>query len=225
MAYMHLTFSRGLRASVAAIGFAAITLAASGIPAHAQAEEDDEPFEQKVMRTLLGNPRGDIEYRERSPLVIPPGRDLPPPEAGPGVAADPAWPKDPDAAKRSRSAARSSSDPDKSARPLSPDEIKRGTVARSRDADRPRSSMSDNETGRPLLPSEYNRDGKAKPLFGLFSSKQAPEVFVEEPSRTRMTQPPSGYQTPSASQPYAPPKDQSWFKLPSVFDRGTSTDR
>ena len=221
---MHLSFSRRLRNGAIAVGLGAMTLAAFGAPVLAQ-EEDDEPFEQKVMRTLLGNPRGDIEYRERSPLVIPPGRDLPPPDRGAGVAANPAWPKDADAARNARSASRSSSDPEKSARPLSPDEIKRGTVARGRDAGRDRASMSDNETGRPLLPSEYNRDGKAKPLFGLFSAKPEPERFVEEPTRTRMTQPPSGYQTPSASQPYAPPKEQSWFKLPSVFDRGLSTDK
>ena len=222
---MHLSLSQRVRNSTVAIGLAAMTLAAAGLPALAQEEEDNEPFEQKVMRTLLGNPRGDIEYRERSPLVIPPGRDLPRPEAGAAVNANPAWPRDADAAKNTRNALRSSADPEKSARPLSQDEIRRGTIARSRDADRPRASLSDNETGRPLLPSEYNRDGKAKPLFGMFSAKPEQETFVEEPTRTRMTQPPSGYQTPSASQPYAPPKGQSWFKLPSVFDRGLSTDK
>ena len=185
-------------------------------------EEDDEAFEQKVMRAILGNARGDIEYRERSPLVIPPARDLPPPESGASVAANPAWPKDPDVAKGARSAGRSV-DPERSARPLSPDELKRGTVARSRD--KPAVSLSDNESARALRPSEYNQPGKGKSLFGMFGAKQEAQAFVEEPTRTRMTQPPTGYQTPSASQPYAPPKEEGWFKIPSVFDRGTSSDK
>jgi hypothetical protein len=37
-------------------------------------------------------PDSGIDYSERSPLVVPPTRDLPPPEAGPPSAAD--WPRD-----------------------------------------------------------------------------------------------------------------------------------
>src|SRR5436305_7628532 len=36
-----------------------------------------------------------IEYRERSPLVVPPSRSLPPPEAA-GTNRNAAWPVDPD---------------------------------------------------------------------------------------------------------------------------------
>ena len=41
-----------------------------------------------------------IDYRERSPLVIPPSMDLPPPGSAAAAAArDPAWPKDPERKK------------------------------------------------------------------------------------------------------------------------------
>ena len=222
MAIMHLSFAKRVRNGAVATGLGAMALAGFCGPVLAQ-EEADEPFEQKVMRAILGNARGDIDYRERSPLVIPPARDLPPPEAGASAAAaNPAWPKDADAAKNTRSGGRMM-DPEQSARPLSPAEIKRGTVARSRD--KPVVSPSDNESARALRPEEYEQRGKGKSLFSLFGAKPAAEAFVEEPTRTRMTQPPSGYQTPSATQPYAPPKTEGWFKLPSVFDRGLATDK
>src|SRR5688572_27407804 len=53
---------------------------------HALAADDDEEdltIEQKIMRGLLGGimtPGPEIDYRERSPLVVPPSRDLPSPD-------------------------------------------------------------------------------------------------------------------------------------------------
>ena len=38
-------------------------------------------------------PDSDINYTERSPLVVPPSRDLPPPVADAGGAGTPNWPK------------------------------------------------------------------------------------------------------------------------------------
>ena len=52
-----------------------------------QAQDDDEDiFEQKIIKNILGGMgvdvgRAGIDYRERSPLVIPPTRDLPPRKA------------------------------------------------------------------------------------------------------------------------------------------------
>jgi hypothetical protein len=208
-----------------ALAAAALAIGLGGFILPAAAQEDDEPFEQKVMRAILGNPRGDIDYRERSPLVIPPGRDLPAPETTATVDANPAWPKDPESAKKAKNAGRVSAfDSEREAgRPLSPDEIRRGTAARK---DKIVPSKSDNESGRALLPSEYNKDGNSRSIFNVFGGgKQQAQAFEEEPSRTRMTQPPPGYRTPSPSQPYAPPKETGWFKLPSVFDRGLSSDK
>ena len=51
-----------------------------------QAQDDEDTFEQKIIKNILGGMgvdvgRPGIDYRERSPLVIPPTRDLPPPQA------------------------------------------------------------------------------------------------------------------------------------------------
>src|ERR1700742_2209445 len=56
------------------------------LPAAASAQDDEDTFEQKIIKNILGGMgvdvgRPGIDYRERSPLVIPPTRDLPPPQA------------------------------------------------------------------------------------------------------------------------------------------------
>ena len=68
--------------------------------AFAGEDEDEDTFEQKVIKKIMRGlgadvDQGRIEYRERSPIVIPPGRDLPPPESA-AVVENPNWPKDPD---------------------------------------------------------------------------------------------------------------------------------
>src|SRR5271156_2096851 len=64
--------------------------------------KDDESFTDKFMRTLgLKDPTSteyEINYSERSPLVVPPSRNLPAPLPSTVPAAN--WPKDPDVAKR-----------------------------------------------------------------------------------------------------------------------------
>src|SRR2546423_14243523 len=67
-----------------------------------QAQDDDkDTFEQKIIKNILGGMgvdvgRAGIDYRERSPLVIPPTRDLPPPQATGSAARNPARPPEPD---------------------------------------------------------------------------------------------------------------------------------
>jgi hypothetical protein len=190
-------------------------------PALAQ-EDEEETFEQSIIRNLLGgSSKGGIDYRERSPLVIPPSRDLPPPDSVATVEGTPSWPRDPDQRKRGPSGARPVIDSDRaSARHLRPDEMRRGTVSGSRDT-RPVVTESENQQGRPLRPSEY---GETRSLFNFFATKKAEaETFQGEPTRARMTEPPPGYRTPSASQPYQAPKDSpsTWYKALNPFDRGT----
>src|SRR6478736_10437179 len=61
-------------------------------------DDDDDTFEQKIIKNILGGMgvytgQPGIDYRERSPLVIPPSRDLPPPESAAAAAArNAAWP-------------------------------------------------------------------------------------------------------------------------------------
>lgn len=202
----------------------ALGLAVAAGPAFAQEDDDDLTFEQSIIHSLLGGNSGpSIDYRERSPLVIPPGRDLPAPGSAEAVAANPAWPHDADQKKQTKvSGPRSAGDAiDRQARPLSPDELRRGTVARAR-AQTPVRSLTDSEMGRAIMPSELNR-GEQKTLFGLLTratGMDAPEPFAGEPARSKLTQPPAGYRTPVSGQPYAPPQSKSWLPhVPSFFER------
>src|ERR1043165_3537427 len=66
----------------------------------AQQADDDESFEQSIIKSILGGLGVDvgkkkgIEYRGRSPLVTPPSLDLPPPDQADASARNPAWPRD-----------------------------------------------------------------------------------------------------------------------------------
>lgn len=194
----------------------ALALALSAAPARA---EDDEPsLDQKVLRGLLeglGLKRDGeaINYQERAPLVIPPGRDLPPPEKGDAaIANNPAWPKDPDVTRR-REEARLERNRNVSAEreieqnPLRPEQITPGGNPRTPPSRR-KQSTNLGQDGDRMTPSELGYKG------GLFSSmfggdKEESVRFTGEPARSSLTEPPPGYQTPSPDQPYgagkAPP--------------------
>src|SRR5204862_4980510 len=116
-----------------ALALLAIALACTGFGnARAADDEEDVPLDTKFVRgfmDVLGFQRDGtgIEYRERAPLVVPPSRDLPPPQSEGVTARDPAWPKDPDAVRRkhataSEKAKLSADHPSEEARPLRPDE-------------------------------------------------------------------------------------------------------
>jgi len=202
-------------------------------PAFAEDDDDELTFEQRMIRNLLGGGRGaGIDYRERSPLVIPPGENLPVPETGAGPAANAAWPKDPDQA-RARPAGRRGTGPlsdqiRDADRPLSPRELRAGARAGAGRNEGPVMTESDGQLGRPLTPKEL---GETRSIFGLITTTVTPEkpaTFTKEPTRERLTQPPAGYQTPAGNQAYAPPSSKgSWFgSIPSFFDRHTmSKDR
>ena len=69
------------------------------------ADDEDLPADTKFLRKLfkefgLQREGPGVEFRERAPLVVPPNRDLPPPQTADAVTRNPAWPKDPDAEKR-----------------------------------------------------------------------------------------------------------------------------
>lgn len=176
------------------------------------ADDDDTSFEERVIHGLLkgmgvDTGRGQITYRERSPLVIPPSGDLPAPETT-SVVSNPAWPKDPDVVERKKSSNKPRpktiaelGDP---GRPLTPQELKQGTVAGAGRVTAPGEAgpLTDKDIGRPLRPSELGYKGG---LFkSLFSKEEQDEIvkFDGEPARTSLTQPPPGYMTPSATQPY-----------------------
>jgi len=196
-----------LRAAIVALGIGLLMTA--GV-ARAQDDEDDQDksFEDKAIEAIMTGIGGTnmdnrgIEYRERSPLVVPPKLDLPPPATAKADIKAPNWPKDPDEARRKAAiAARKKSKPDpmQAARPLMPDELNAGkTAAPVRTSNDPiEPGVSNNPV---LSPSQLGFDGRFSSLFGGNKAEAVP--FKGEPTRESLTMPPAGYQTPSPNFAY-----------------------
>ena len=182
------------------------------------ADDDDELLDVKILRNIMkglglrkDEPTG-IEYRERSPLVLPASKELPRPEADAAAKKAAGWPDDPDL-KRARTR---------------------------REAERKRKGFQEGVDDRPLLPNQYgtnappangNKAGEApgksaevaaapstnaelgsKSLTTLFGSLWAPKEeyvpFTGEPARSTLIEPPPGYRTPSPTQPYGVGRDK-----------------
>jgi hypothetical protein len=205
----------------------AFTLAALVMGAPVQAQEDDsvenstiKDMEQRVWGTIvrglgLRDPSApEISYRERSPLVVPPNRELPAPQARPKPR-DAAWPNDPDKARAANSAAakrktvgNSATAVESSGRPISPAELDPQGVPRGQTtADSGRSNApASGAEGAPVAPSELGYFGglfsKRAWGFGFGGYQDETGTFTSEPPRSQLTEPPPGYQTPSQAQPY-----------------------
>jgi hypothetical protein len=198
------TMMRALRLAAIVLG---IGLVMSANAARAEDDEDDSTFEEKIIKGIMTGIGGTnmentgIEYRERSPLVIPPRSDLPPPAAA-AEAPGPNWPKDPDVQKRKAAIAarkKDNKDPREASRVLTPSELAAGKTApvkRSAETNQP------GETGANaiLSPSQLGYEGGLKGLFGGNKTETAP--FKGEPTRDTLTMPPPGYQTPSPNFAY-----------------------
>ena len=197
---------RALRLAVVALGIG-LVMTAGAARAGDDDDEDDKTFEEKIIEGIMSGIGGTnmenrgIDYRERSPLVVPPKLDLPPPAAAAEVKA-PNWPKDPDEARRKAAIAarkKENKDPIEASRVLMPSELKqRGTKSSGGDS-------VDQPGGNPgataiLSPSQLGYSGGFSGLFGGSKTETAP--FKGEPTRESLTQPPSGYQTPSPNFAY-----------------------
>jgi hypothetical protein len=163
----------------------------------------------------------DIEYRERPPLVVPPGTELPLPQSPTDItAAVPDWPADPEIARQRQQKRYDRLPIDVrrgefySGRALRPDEIRRGTIARTATPAGPARS------GHEIL-AEREKQPQPKGFFGMFKyEEEKPVAFTGEPPRTRLTEPPVGYQTPSPNAPYGVvSKDKPSTAPRNVFDR------
>jgi hypothetical protein len=200
---------RALRLAAVALGVGLVMTAGA---ARAQDDEDDKTFEEKIIEGIMAGIGGTnmenqgIDYRERSPLVVPPKIDLPPPAAASADVKAPNWPKDPDEARRKAAIARrkkENKDPVEAARILTPSELNAGRTSPQH------SNPKDSETLQPggdpgtnaiLCPSQLGFDGRFSSIFGGNKAETAP--FKGEPSRESLTQPPAGYQTPSPNFAY-----------------------
>jgi hypothetical protein len=205
----------------AVLGFASLTVI---IPGSARAQDDDKDsiwnLDKRIFEGFakgLGLQRGDqlgIDYRERSPLVVPPSRDLPPPEAE-GSKRTAGWPVDPDAKRRKeRSGSKKKLDSrgwdeDYQTRALTPSELNPPGTSRGRTADNKPAKNGDPD-GKNERPSELGYMGGlfSWPGFGFGGQKDEYGTFTREPPRQSLTVPPVGYQTPSAEQPYGVSKER-----------------
>jgi len=199
---------RGCAAGVLVFGAAAVLG-----PAPVRAADNEPSWDEKMMRGImdgLGLKRdgeANINYQERAPLVIPPSRDLLPPEQS-NAANNPAWPKDPDVERRKIEAATEknrnvSDEREREQNPLRPDQLTPGARAKKRQQARTDDGYQAPASGfsSQLRPSELGYTGG---IFGsMFDKKKEEQAkFTGEPPRTSLTEPPTGYQTPSPDQPY-----------------------
>jgi hypothetical protein len=200
--------TRALRLAVVALGIGIVMT--TGAARAGDDDDDDRSFEDKIIGNIIAGVGGTnmdnrgIDYRERSPLVVPPRLDLPPPATATNEPKVANWPKDPDEKRRKAAIAErkkiTAKTPLEDARSLSPTELNvPGAVAASRttsDPSQPGGHPIDNS---PLSPSALGFSGS----FGnVFAGKPESAPFKGEPTRDSLTQPPVGYQTPSPNYAY-----------------------
>jgi len=198
-------WARGLR--LVALG-GLVTFAALALPpATALAQEEGSSVWDSFTGLFKGlrfgsNPdAADIEYRERSPLVVPPNHALPPPQAPGAATRVPNWPADTDVKRRQEAAEKRKRgegrfDYDKFIAPETPGELNRAPPGAKSTA--PSGNGSSGDMTAAMKPSELGSPS----LFGLFKSDPKETVFTGEKPRRTLTDPPPGYQTPSPDQPY-----------------------
>jgi hypothetical protein len=188
----------GLVARAGALGLIALTSLTAGI---ARAEDDENSFWTFDKNFLNGmfsglGPRhtvdGPYTYRERSPLVVPPSRALPPPVSA--DASRPAnWPVDPDVSRHQAAAEKrvKARHDDFEYDPLPPSKLAGAATGGADMTDVARPSQLGIPSG----------------IFGFLmgangqQDRQASAADSDPPPR-RLTEPPREYQTPSPNQPY-----------------------
>jgi hypothetical protein len=197
---------RAVRLAAVATGIGLMLTA--GVARAGDDDEDDSTFEEKIIKGIMTGIGGTnmenagIEYRERSPLVVPPRIDLPPPATSADITA-PNWPKDPDVQRRKAAIAaakKAKPTPQEASRILTPAELDAGRTAGSAQASKDPLTPGNSNTNPILSPSQLGYTGGFSGLFGGSKVETAP--FTGEPTRESLTQPPSGYQTPSPNYAY-----------------------
>ncbi len=209
----HNTSSRrwGRMGLAALIGFA-VVIGGNGMGF--AADDDDELPDTKFLRSIMKglglkkDGESGIEYRERSPLVLPPARDLPPPAATDSKKTA-AWPVDPDVkrAKERKAVSKKplvyNADAEEGARPALPSELNRPNAPVRRDSGGPMKSAEESEA-----PSTQKELGTKNIFSKMWGPSEEYTTFSGEPARGSLTEPPRGYRTPSPHQPYGVGKEK-----------------
>jgi hypothetical protein len=214
----------------------------------ARAGDDDRTFSEKVMDGFYGTIRGTnmdnrgIDYRERSPLVVPPTLDLPPPASASADAQIANWPKDPDERQRKAVIAAKKKNAPPPAR-VQVTTAGAGVQAQPVNIAPPVEAEQAPIPGttRPAYASDRNGTALTDPIYdkpgdlftggaadladsiGLGNVFGTSKTVVQvqpgtEPMRQALTQPPVGYQTPSPNYEYGEQK-KGWLDGTSNPDR------
>ena len=193
---------------IAAAGLLGLAIAASaGTGVRAADDDENEAFDTKIFRQFLAGlglrrDGGTIDYRERSPLVVPPALQLPSPETGSITEKTAAWPVDPDV-KRAKEIKAQRKKPRKTVEEESIAELPNQLGPRAA-APPPGQRAAGEPVKDPTAPSTWQELG-AKSMFtwgGLMGKKEESARFAGEPPRSSLTEPPPGYRTPSPTHPY-----------------------
>jgi hypothetical protein len=208
----------------------AVVMGCAGTFAHAADDDDDELLDTKIFKGILKGlglrkDEAGIDYRERSPLVLPPSNQLnvlPSPEdvANSKKAAN--WPDDPDIKRvklrREQERKRKPQNPGVDDKPLSPSQMMEGKATAERSAipkggEAPGKSMEGST--QPSTNAELGSKGFMS-MFntGLWAPKEEYTPFTGEPQRSSLIEPPPGYRTPSPTQPYGVGREK--WKAPTV---------
>jgi hypothetical protein len=215
----------------AACGAALAALFVCAGAAAARAGDDDTQasrpsfYDEMLQVVGLGGGGGNVNYSERSPLVVPPTRDLPPPAAdtAPPVAG---WPQDPDLMRRAKARAKEKPKPHQDyvveeSRPLRPGELNVPGIFTGSTGGR---GPNDDPEAQQLNPAVTQPNKKSLFSFDIFNNNKTEyATFTGEPARTSLTDPPPGYMTPSPDQPYGVGPANKQYKVPTVADRETLT--
>jgi hypothetical protein len=195
-----------------------------GGTANSARAEDDDAWDSRMIRSILQtlglrpSDESGIDYRERSPLVVPPNRNLVPPATAKTNEGNPAWPNDPDIkrrkeAKSSKNNQRRNIDWDAETRPQ-PQSVLRGTGTGT-SVGQGQGPIANADLAGPMRPSELGNKGNIfSTLFG--GPKEEYKTFTGETPRTSLIEPPTGYRTPSPNQPYGVGREK-W--TPAKTDR------
>jgi hypothetical protein len=188
-----------------------------------------------------------IDYRERSPLVVPPTLDLPPPSSAASQGQIANWPKDPDERARraviaskkknapppARVRVTNGADPQQQAQPINiappvEEAPVPGTTRPAYASDRNGTALTDPVYDKPgdLFTGGASELAEKIGLGGdLFGNKtSAPIDPGTEPARTALTQPPPGYQTPATGYDYGEQK-KGWLDGTANPDRNPLSQR
>ena len=209
-------FIHALKLTAVALGIG-LVMSAGAARAGDGDDEDDMTFEEKLIDNLMsgigakGMNKPGIDYRERSPLVVPPTTDLPPPTSAQEAKAAPNWPKDPDEKRRKEAAAarkkaNKPQEPWQAARPLTPSEMNAGRMATA--ARENNDPIQPGTNANPSMsPAQLGYTGGLWNMFKGNSGEQG--KFTSEPPRESLVEPPPGYQTPSPNYAYGTGPDKS----------------